>query len=189
MTERIFKAIKNIIDDQSKLYFCYELKYEECHKIYDILKDSGIDMTSDEIEESRVIWNSAYRCMNEAYAEGKKSEGNFIKEMDKEKDIKQLFGIVKSIRLVNSLLLKAVNYINKVEGTFNKLIMRMQTIKGELWIPEQTESLEKQIKDNKKQIETIYGKVRELNQSPKEVFKYQLECGVCKRKFTKRNTK
>ena len=83
MTKQILEAIRNIIDDQSKIYFCCELKYEECQRKYDILKNSGIEITSAEMEESIGIWNSAYKCMNQAYAEGTKAENVFKKTQNK----------------------------------------------------------------------------------------------------------
>ena len=190
MTKRTFEAIKKVIDDQAKIYFCYELKNEECKKKYDTLKDSGSDMTSNEIEESIVIWNYSYKCVKEAYAEGKKSEENFKKEIDKELDIKQVFGIMETTRLVNILLLNAVENIRKVEDKLNKLIAIMQTNNEKLRIPKQAENLVKQIKDNKIRIESIYGELREFSQiaamelGKNEVYESQFKCEICKRNFT-----
>ena len=188
MTKQILEAIRNIIDDQSKIYFCCKLKDEECHKRYDILKNSRIEITSAEMEESIGIWNSAYKCMNQAYAEGTKAENVF------KKDTKQVYGIIKSNKLVNSKLLEAVKYMSKVEGTLNKLIAETQGSNREVGIPEpigslknrgDTNSIDKQIKDNKEQIKRIYRKVRELNTIPE---KCQLECRSWKRKRTQEGT-
>ena len=183
MTKRTLEAIKNIIDDQSKIYFCYELKNEECHKKYDILKDSGSKI---EIEKSMTIWNYAYKCVKEAYDKGIKLEENFKKEIDKKLKIKQMLGILKTTKLVNKWLLDAVNNICMVEDTFNKLIAIMQTNNGELRIPEQAENLVKQIKDNKTQIESTYGELRELSEmaamelGKKEIDKTKIEkCKEC----------
>ena len=191
MTKRTLEAIKNIIDDQSKIYFCYELKNEECHKKYDILKNSGSEI---EIEESMTIWNDAYKFVKEAYDKGIKLEENFKKEIDKEFDIKQGLGILETTKLVNTLLLDAVKNIGMVEDTFNNLIAIMQTNNGELRIPEQAENLVKQIKDNKIQIESIYGELRESSQmtamelGKKEVYKSRFKCGICRKNFKLKGT-